>query len=483
MNMKYPKIFLASLFISILFLSQQLQSETQNKVYYIPVSGEISFGLAEFVNRGIAEAQEAGAELIVLGIDTFGGRVDASLEMVQNIQAVKDLPIYAYVEGKSWSAGALVAFASERIIMEKGSSIGSASPVTGEGKDLGEKYVSALRAKFQAVAEANGYPENVAAAMVDKTIEVKQVEVGQEIKYLTQSQIIQLEEEGRDFTIKDTVSQEGKLLNLTYSQAKKYNIASGVVDNLDDLLRFYGFEGDNLVRVEKNWAEHLAIFFTNAMMTSLLLTIGFIFIYMELAEPGLGFPALISLICFSLFFFGRYVTNLAEWIDIILFVLGFLLVFVEIFVIPGFGFSGILGGILILVSVYLALSPYKVPQTPWDFHTFQMTLLILLGSLTASIVGGFALLNSLHKIPLLNRIVLNKTIKSEQQSKSFISKAKDQLNLGDKGETVTDLRPVGRVAFGEGIYDAISQHGFIKKQEKVVVVEIRDNQILVKKEV
>ncbi len=481
-NLKIVPVFL---FLSLLFFSSDKhpQSATQNKIYRIPIRGEINFGLAEFLERGLRQAQEEEAKLVILDIDTLGGRVDACLEMVQHIQTVTSIPVYAYVESKSWSAGALISFACEKIIMKSGSSIGSAAPVTGAGKDLGEKYVSALRSKFQAVAEVNGYPVNIAAAMVDKSLEVKQIKINDKIRYLTRDQIIGLEEKSENFRVTNIVSEEGKLLNLTYSQAKKYNIASDIVSGFEAIPKLYGLEAAGLVELEKNWAEYLAIFFTNAMVTSLLLTIGLIFIYMELAEPGLGWPALISLICFGLFFFGRYVVNLAEWADIILFAVGFLLIIIEIFVVPGFGVPGVLGGLLVLISFYLALSPYKIPQSPWDFHTFQTTLLVLLGSLTASIAGGFALLSNLHRIPFLNKIVLDKTMESNQKEDSLVKKKRKKIQIGDKGETVTDLRPVGRVAFGDFIYDAISQHGYIQKEEKVVVIEISNNRILVKKEV
>lgn len=484
LNMRHLKIFLVFfIFTTIFFISPHfLQSESQDKVYYIPVKGEINFGLAGFIDRSLKQAEENKASLIVLGIDTFGGRVDACFEIVKYIESIKNIPVYAYVQDKSWSAGALIALACQKIFMEKGSSIGSAAPVSGKGKELGEKYVSALRAKFQAIAEKNGYSVNLAKAMVDKDLEVKQVEVNNQIKYLTLAQTKNLKEERKKFKTIETVSPQGKLLNLSYKQAKKYNLASAVVDSLDQLLKVNNLETATVLKVNKNWAEHLAVFFTNGIISSLLLSLGFMLIYLEFAEPGLGWAGLVALACFGLFFFGRYIVNLAQWMDILIFAIGVLLIFLEIFVVPGFGVPGILGGILVLISLYLALSPYKIPQNPWDFDTLQKTLLMLMGSLTASIVGGFVLLTNLDKIPLLRRLVLDKSMGKTKDNKVAIKK-QEKLNLGDSGKAETDLRPVGKVIFKGDIYDGISQHGYVEKGEKVKIVEISGNRILVRKEV
>lgn len=473
------------IFSGIIFFNsyQSLQSETHNKIHYIPVKGEINFGQASFIRRAIIQAVEENSSLIILGVDTFGGRVDAALEIVNHIDLAKDIPVYAYVEDKAWSAGALISLACQKIIMRGGSTIGSAAPVTGEGKEVGEKHVSALRAKFRAVAEKNGYPVNVAMAMVDKKLQVQQVVVGGQTKYLTKSQIENLKEENKELILGDIISQAGKLLNLSYLEAKSYDISSYTVGHLNEIPRLYNLETAAILKLAKTWAEHLAVFFTNALVSSILLSIGFMLIYLEFAEPGLGWAGIFALICFGLFFFGRYIVNLAEWIDILLFGLGFLLIFLELFVIPDFGISGIIGGILILISLYLSLSPYRIPQEPWDFDTLQRTLLIILSSLTVSIAGGFALLTNLDRFPFLRKVVLDKAISHDKTKDRFAVRKPEKLRLGDCGEAVTNLRPVGKVVFKGDIYDGTSEQGYIQKGKKVKIVEISGNRILVREEV
>ena len=150
--MRHEKILILPILCALFLLASPsfIYPETKKvsrSVYYIPVDDEINFGLAGFIKRGLDEAGENNAQLIILGIDTLGGRVDACLDIVQSIESVKDIPICAYIEDKAWSAGALIALACEKIVMREGSSIGSAAPVSGKGEELNEKYISALRAK------------------------------------------------------------------------------------------------------------------------------------------------------------------------------------------------------------------------------------------------------------------------------------------------------------------------------------------------
>lgn len=482
--MRYKKILILPILCMLFLLASPpyIYPDTKKvsgSVYYIPVDDEINFGLAGFIKRGLDEAMENNAQLIILGIDTLGGRVDACLDIVQSIESVKDIPICAYIEDKAWSAGALIALACEKIVMRKGSSIGSAAPVSGKGEELSEKYISALRAKFQAVAERNGYPANIAKAMVDKDIEVREVKISGKKEYLTQQQIEDLNEKKRKVTIGEMVSKKDKLLNLSYKSAKKYGIASNIVDDAGSIPSLYGMSGADVVNVRRNWAEYLAGFFTSALISSLLITFGFMLMYVEFGHPGFGLPGLMGLICFGLFFFGRYIVHLAGGADILLFAIGILLIALEIFVIPGFGLAGIGGIALILISLYLALSPYNIPKYPWDFHTLRKTLLIILGSFTFSIVGGLVMLNNIQKIPFLKRLVL---IDEGRERKDQISSPEfKSIKTGLKGLALTDLHPVGRARFGKKVLDSVSRDGYIKKGGKIEIIEISGNRILVKK--
>ena len=158
---------------------------------------------------------------------------------------------------------------------------------------------------------------------------------------------------------------------------------------------------------------------------------------------------------------------------------GILLIVLEIFVIPGFGLAGIGGITLILVSLYLALSPYNIPKYPWDFHTLRKTLLIILGSFTFSIVGGLVMLSNIQKVPFLKRLVLIDEGRGRKGQASFSEF--ESIKTGLKGLALTDLHPVGRARFGKKVFDSVSRDGYIKKGGKIEIIEISGNRILVKK--
>lgn len=451
------------------------------EVYYIPAQTEVDYGLAGFLHRAIEEAKQKEAQAIIFGIDTFGGRVDACLEIANHIVAAKPVPTYAYIEDKAWSAGALIALSCDKIFMRSGSSIGSAAPVTGgtgKSEALGEKYVSALRAKFRATAEKKGYPANLAAAMVDKDLEVKEVRVNGEKKYLTDDEIGTLKKEKKKVSVGKKITKKNKLLNLTSEQAKNYGMATDLAERKQDILNLVGLEGSQIMSVERNWAENFAGLVTGSMLSGLLLTIGLLALYLEFQAPGFGWPGVTGLICLSLVFWGKYMVHLAQWTELILIGIGILLILAEIFIIPGFGIAGIGGIVLLLVGIYLSYVPFFIPQAPWDFQMFQDTLLILLTSLTATSIGILVIAYYMPSIPLLNRLVLAKTISNDE--KPTTRGASEEEILGRKGVCLTDLRPVGRARFGGKILEVVADSTYISKGSKVSVTEVKNNRILVR---
>ncbi len=459
-------------------------SENSRPVYHIPITSEINYGEYGFVRRGIEDALQDSAALIILQIDTYGGRVDACIDIVGAIDSAGEVPVYAFVEDNAWSAGALIALACEKIYMKDGSTIGSATPVTGEGEELSEKYVSAIRAKFLATAQKNGHPQNIAAAMVDQNIKVSEVLIDGEKRYLTPEQI-EKAAENKDVTISETVSDKGQLLNLTARDAARFTLSEGTKNNIESILEKEGMRESPVVKITKNWAEHLASFLTGGMVSSLLMTLGFLFLFLEFEEPGLGVPGILGICCFGLFFFGRHIVYLADWIHVLLFAIGVLLILLEIFVIPDFGLSGIAGGALVLLSVYFALSPFSVPRQPWDFQTFQINLLMIMSSLIVSIIGSLVIIHNMDKIPGLNKVMHAGNLVTPKSSCSGVQNQKQpekaNIKIGTEGTAVTDLRPVGRIRFGERIFDGVSQQGFVEKGTKVKVIETGDNRILVEK--
>jgi membrane-bound serine protease (ClpP class) len=399
-------------------------------VYRVPVSGVVEMGLAPFVQRAIAEANEAGAVAVVLDIDTPGGRVDAA-ERIADAISDAGLPVYAFVNRRAISAGALISLATNQIYMRPGSVLGAATPVTGEGQTAPEKMVSVMRSEFRALAEARGLDPRIAESMVDPDIAV------------------------------EGVVPEGKLLTLSTEDAVRVGYALEVAD-WDALLATLGVPGATVVETRVNWAERTVRFLTHPMVAPFLLSIGFLGLLVEIKSPGLGLPGLAGLTSLGLFFGSHLIIGLAGWEVLILLAAGLILVAVEVFVLPGFGVAGVLGVLAILASVFMSMVS-SIP-TQQDIMT---ALTVILASLLLTGFMAWQLIRRLPEDRRAKRILLQTTTSREQ---GYISGSARSELVGTDGVAITDLRPAGTGQFGEEYVDVVSEGGWVMSGTPIRVV-------------
>jgi membrane-bound serine protease (ClpP class) len=299
--------------------------DRRGPVYLVDISGTIDLGLAPYLTRVLDEAEGAGAAAVVIEIDTPGGRLDAVLQMRD---ALLDSPLrtIAFVDSTAFSAGALVALASEEIHLTPRGVMGAATPVLGgTGEVADDKTVSAVRSTFEATAEQRGRDPRIAAAMVDTEVEV------------------------------DGVSERGSLLTLTASQAAEVGYADGVAPTRAALLEELGLEDRELVGTSPSLAEQLVRLITNPIVASLLLLVGLLVLIGDLASGGVGAGAALGAGLLALFFWGHMLAGLAGWEDVALVVVGLVLIAVEVFVVPGIGVAGLLGLLALLGGAFLAM--------------------------------------------------------------------------------------------------------------------------------
>ena len=473
-NIKFrmKKIFLF-IFLILIFNSSFCNTK---KACVIPIKGVIDLGLSKFVERSISEAEKENADFIVFVIDTFGGRLDAALEICSYIEKTKKTTI-AFIENRAWSAGALIALACQNIFMSPSSSIGSAEPrmigIASSGEIKDEKIISALRAQFKSLAYKNNYPVNLALAMVDKDFEIKQVKIKDEIKILTTQEIEDLKssKNSSDFVILKTINPKGKLLNLTALESKEFNLAKDIIKDIDELFKYFGIEKSIFLNL--NWSENLARFITNTFISSLLLILGLLCLFLEFKTPGFGIAGVFGFLFLGLFFFGHYLAGLANLIEIIIFILGIILLLLEIFVIPGFGITGVFGVIFIILGIFLGL--FKYP-TYFLKQEILRAFYILFYSISFFILGVLLILRFFPKISILKGLILKN---SEKKEEGFVSLDSLEEYLNKTGITITVLRPSGKVDFSGKILDAIAQRGFIDKGKKVKVIDIKDSNLVV----
>ncbi|MEW6087558.1 MAG: NfeD family protein [bacterium] len=455
-------------------------SAQNNAVHIIPIKGTIELGLSGVVKRAVKEAKEKQAKAIILEIDTYGGRVDAADEICGFLKSAEPVPTIAFVAEEAWSAGALIALGCKEIYMSPGSSIGAAEPRVGmDGKETAdEKSVSAVRAKFKSLASENGYPVNIAQGMVDKDLEIKKIKIKGEEFILTSEELDEKKSQYKEneITTIKIIKQKGKLITLSADEAVELKLAGKIVKNREELLSLKNLDKFEIVEISPTWSENLVRFLTGPIVSSFFITLGFLGIIYELMYPGWGISGTIALVCLSLFFWGHYLIGMAEWFEILLLVIGVILLSLELFVVPGFGITGISGITLIAVSIFLAMvkhpNPLKAPKIElWSaFYTLSWSVILVFAGFAAGV-------KFLPETKLWKKIVLSSGEESGVTRDAF------QNYLGKTGKTVSILRPSGRAIFDDKILDVLSDGEFIDKDKQVKVVKIDGNKVVVAKDI
>ncbi|MFT5143878.1 MAG: membrane-bound serine protease (ClpP class), partial [Thalassolituus oleivorans] len=290
----------------------------EGPVYVVPIEGLIDNGLAMYLDRALADASEAEAAAVIFHVDTFGGLVDAADKIRQ---AILDAPMVtiALIDKNAASAGALISYAADRIVMVPGSSMGAATVVEGAGGEAApDKYQSYMRGLMRSTAEANGRDPDIAEAMVDEDLVV------------------------------EGISEAGQVLTLSALEAEELGVADAVIDDLDRLVEALAVEESRLVRHNVSRLESGLRFFGSPVMQSILMLMMLGGLYFELQTPGVGFAGLMALLGAAFFFGPHYVLGLVESWELVLFVLGVGLLGLEIFVLPGFGVAGLSGIVLVV---------------------------------------------------------------------------------------------------------------------------------------
>ncbi len=400
-------------------------------VYRIPISGTIEHGLAPYVARAISEASADGARLVVLDIDTPGGRIDAAERIVD---AVRNSPIdvIAYVNPRAWSAGAMIALAADQIWVAPGGALGAATPVDGSGTKAAEKIVSAMRAEFRSLAEARGRDPAIAEAMVDESLGV------------------------------EGLAAPGQLLSLSANQAVEAGFAEGQAATLDELLASFELAQPRVVTPDANWAENLVRFLTNPMVAPLLLSLGMLGLIFEIKTGAFGLGGLLSLGALGLFFGSSYLIGLAGWEEIILLGVGLIALGVEAFVLPGFGVAGILGVAAVSGAVVLAL----LGSAP-SGGDITMALAVLGAALVITGAVVFAWLRHLPNSERWGGLLLKGSVHRDEGYLS--APARDEL-IGRVGVALTDLRPSGTAVVSDERIDVVSEGEWVRAGAEVVVV-------------
>jgi membrane-bound serine protease (ClpP class) len=433
----------------------------QPLVYTIEIKKEINRTTQIYLSRGLGEAQALGADAILIHLNTFGGLLE-SADSMRTAILYSPVPVYVFIDNNAASAGALISLACEGIFMRRGANIGAATVVDMSGGEMPDKYQSYMRSMMRSTAEAHGKDTIIRGR--DTTFRWKR-----------DPQIAEAMVDDR--TVIPHLIDSGKTLTLTAEEALRWGYCDGMAESVDDVITNHlGYREYTLTAYRPSWLEDLKGFLLNPALQSILILLIIGGIYFELQTPGVGFPLVASILAAALYFAPLYVEGLAANWEILLFVLGVMLVVVEIFVIPGFGVTGI-GGMVLMVTGFILALLNNVSFRFDGVSGAEMGRAFM--TVSVGIVLGMAgmiwLSNRIGMRGMLRRVALTADLQ-EAVSAPPLSGL-----VGREGTAATVLRPSGKVMIEGECYDGISESGFIEQGATLRVVRFENAQVYVEK--
>ena len=446
--------------LAALMLALAATCEAAVKVYRIDLDEEIGATTWQFTRAGLQAARERGADLVLVHLNTYGGEVGTA-DSIRTALLHCGIPTMAFVDNNAASAGALIALACDTVIMRPDATMGAATVVNGtDGQAMPDKYQSYMRGIMRATAESHGKVLDadgrwrwrrdpvIAEAMVDPRVEV-------------------------DGLIDDT-----RVLTFTPDEAVRWGYADGKADNVAEALAHIGVESFEIQRYQPTWVDRLTGFFGSPGVQAILIMIIVGGIYFELQTPGMGFPSMAALGAAVLYFLPLYISGVvSSWI-VVVFVVGLLLMLLELFVIPGFGIAGIAGGVMMSASLFFGL-----------FENFSFSLggvssiamWYSLGTMMAGValaIGAIWLLTSRYGTRLMGG--RNMLVKEQLVADGYIGvDMRPSRYVGMDAVALTDMRPSGKVMVDGERLDAVSDDGFIDSGTAVRIVRYENAQLYV----
>jgi membrane-bound serine protease (ClpP class) len=363
------------------------------KVFVFDIMESIAPPVVHKTKKAFKQAKDTAADLILIHMNTYGGLLDAA-DSIRTAILESKIPVWVFIDNNAASAGALISIACDSIYMRPGASIGAATVVNQSGEALPDKYQSYMRAMMRSTAETKGRDPRIAEGMVDPRIFIP------------------------------GVTDSGRVITFTASEAIKNRYCEGTAESLKEVLKVAGLKHYRMIRHEITAADRIIGFLVNPIVSGILIMIIIGGIYFELQTPGVGFPLAASVIAALLYFAPLYIEGLAANWEIIIFIIGVILIAVEIFAIPGFGVTGISGIILVVVGLTLSMVHNFHFEAPGRFPFDE-----LIKAFFTVIIAAFVSL-------LLSFYISRKLFTTTVFGQLALASTQDR----DKGFTVADTR-------------------------------------------
>ena len=483
--------------VSVLAMSLVSSAQDDALVHIVNIRNQIGSGISVYISNGIERAEEANADAIIFDVDTPGGRVDSAVKIMGAIQDT-EVPTIAYVNRQAISAGAMISIACDQIVMASGGTIGDSAPVSIQGEEAGEKAVSFIRKTIDQPRNDKGTISISQSLWLTRNGYLSDWQTAKSYR----SGLTLMKKRGKTGEEMEVISAEGELLTLTTDQALEYGFAHGRADTIDELLAMYriveidgvrkalteeaiaqkqeelgtasiqfikSLEGAATDEAMVSLADRIVIFLTSPLISSLLLSLGMLGLWIEIQSPGFGLPGMLGLLCLGIFFGGHMLSQIdAQWAALA-FVLGLGLIVVEVFILPGFGIAGISGIILMFGGIfYVFKSAYQ----------FETAILAFSSVIVLTAIGVIAAFYLFPKTRAWKHFALA----TEMSSDIGYHSAGDedfQSYIGQTGTAITPLRPAGAIRLAGKRVDVLTAGDFIPSETPVKVIEVEGSKVFV----
>lgn len=432
-----------ALIISLILIQISVfATDSLTVIYRIRLDSDIDKSAQRLITLGFEKADKAGADFVMIDLDTYGGAVDAA-DSIRSAILRYDKPVAAYVNMQAASAGALISIACDSIYMKTGSSIGAATVVDQTGNVMPDKYQSFMRGMMRSTAQATGRDPHIAESMTDTA----------------------------------------NVLSMTPTEAIAVGYCEGIYETVDEVAQAMAGDKEFVVKSmedDMTFLDKLIQLLLNPLLQSIFMMMIIGGIFVEIRTPGIGLPLVTAIIGALLYFAPGYLGHLVSYWEILLFVAGLILIGIEIFVLPGFGVAGITGIVAVVLSLAFAMVD-NIELFNWDgtlnLQPIIQPLGIVIISAAAAVFGSVWLVKKLYATRSFDHIALRQEMKAEDGFTGVVS-GLDSL-VGETVTVFTDMRPGGKVKTADGrILEATLKFGgFASKGETLKVLSAEQGRL------
>jgi membrane-bound serine protease (ClpP class) len=475
--------------------SQVLKREAATRTaVIIPLHEDINPLSGALLQRKFKQAIDSGADVIIFDVHSPGGYTYVTFELMDMITDAKDVETVAFIQKDAISGAALLSLACDKIIMLPDARIGDAGEIV-MGEDGAFRYTEAksrsvLAQKVRDTAQATGRPLALAEKMVDKDMIVFEAthKTTNEVRYFSDKEwqtLKDVDDWNKGKPIREAGAEMFFIAN--GQRAVELGMATQTVGDKSELAQVLNVK-EPIREMQRTSTDTLVLLLNTGFVTFLLIAIGLIALAFELSSPGLGIGGLTSLLCFSLFFWSRFLGGTSGWLEVTLFVVGLIFIAAELFVLPGFGIAG-LGGIgLVIGSLVMASQRVMIPENSEQLTSLGYDLLTVMGAFVAFIVALFLLSNYIGEIPGLSRLTLQPPVSEvagvdqsgDAPGRQEMLAGWQRVNEGDLGQVVSPLRPSGKVQVDDYLVDVVTEGEFVESGRTVRVIGKQGSRVVVR---